>query len=182
MIRVFLLYILLAPVLGLERNCLQQNIIDKSREGHPKYGINCNRDIQIEDRWRGELIYEKLEGDLGIKIKWKLLVQKPDCPAELKFFVNNRELKSISPRKSKSHNSDWIELTAMENFELKVQALYYTDPKCIEATKIIILKDKVTPRPTSTTPALQIVSKKDKTSFTLFNLSYYLHLMKMGQW
>ena len=99
MIQVFLLYILFAPVFGLEGNCLQQKFIDISREGHPKYEINCNRDTQVENRWRGELIYEKLDSDSGIKIKWKLLVQKPDCPAEMKFYVNNRELKSISAKK-----------------------------------------------------------------------------------
>ena len=130
-----------APVWALEESCSQQNFIDKSRERHPKYDINCNKDTQVEDRWRGELIYEKLDGDTGIKIKWELLVQKPDCPSELKFYLNDHELKSISPQKSKTHKSDWIELTAMENFELKVQAHYYTDPKCFEATKAITLKN-----------------------------------------
>ena len=100
-----LLCFFFAPVWALEGECLQQNFIDKSRERHPKYEINCNRDTQVENRWRGELIYEKLDSDAGIKIKWKLLVQKPDCPAEMKFYVNNREFKSISPQR-KTHDSD----------------------------------------------------------------------------
>ena len=164
MIHVFLLYILFAPVLGLEGNCLQQTFIGKSRERHPKNEINCNRDTQVEKRWRGELIYKKLEGDSGIKINWKLLVQKPNCPTELKFFVNDRLLKSISPQQE-NHKSDWIELNEKNNFELKVQAHYYRKPKCFEATKRIILKNNVTPSPT-TTPALRIILKEDKTIFT----------------
>ena len=137
---------------------MRQTFIDKSRESHPKWGVRCS-DTKVESRWRGELIYEKLEGDSGIKIKWKLLVQKPNCLVELKFFVNDRVLKSIFPQR-KTHNSDWIELTAIENFELKVQAHYYTDPKCFEATEAITLKNNVTPTPTST-PALRIVLEED---------------------
>jgi len=140
-----LLCFFFAPVWALEGNCLQQTFIGKSRERHPKNEINCNMDTDVENRWRGELIYEEREGDSGIKIKWKLLVQKPDCPAELKFFVNDRELKSIFPQKSESQKSDWIELNERCNFELKVQAQYYTDPKCFEATETITLNKKTDP-------------------------------------
>ena len=103
--------------------------------------IVCTRDTQVEKRWRGELIYEKLEGDSGIKIKWKLLVQKPSCPAELKFFANDRLSKSIFPQQE-NHKSDWIELIERNHFELKVQAQYYRKPKCFEATKSITLHNK----------------------------------------
>ena len=183
----FLLCVFFAPIWGLEDNCLQQNFIGKSSKSHPKLGVMCS-DTKVEDRWRGELIYEKMEGDSGIKIDWKLLVQKPDCPSELKFYVNDRELKSISPQKSKTHNSDWIELTSMENFELKVQAHYYTDPKCFEATKAITLKNntdlaynignaeaidenekhgEITLDPESGTSTPRIVLEEDKTNFKL---------------
>ena len=151
-LEMFLLCFFFAPVWALEGECLQQNFTGKSSKRHPMSEIVCTRDTQVEKRWRGELIYEKLEGDSGIKIKWKLLVQKPDCPSELKFFVNDRELKSVSPQQE-NHKSDWIELNEKNNFELKVQAHYYRKPKCFEATKRIILKNNVTPSPT-TTPAL----------------------------
>ena len=164
MIQVFLLYILFAPVLGLERNCLKQNFIDKSSESHPKWGVKCS-DTEVENRWREQLIYEKLEGNSGIRIKWKFLIQKPSCALELKFLGDDRESKSIFPQR-KSHNSDWIELTERNNFELKVQAHYFTGPKCFEATKTIILKNNVIPTPTST-PALPIILEEDKNSFTL---------------
>ena len=122
---------------GLEEEvCLKQHFIGKLQEEFPKKGVQCEN-TEVENRWRGELIYEMLEGNSGIKIKWKHVVQKSDCPAELKFFVNERVLKSIFPQKSKSQNSDWIELNERNNFGLKVQAHYYTDPKCFEATQTI---------------------------------------------
>ena len=135
-----ILCIFCGSVWGLQEECLRHTFIGKSRESHPKWGVKCS-DTEVENRWRGQLIYEKLEDNSGIRIKWKFLVQKPSCALELKFFMNNRVAKSIFPQR-KAHNSDWVELTKRNNFELKVQALYYTEPTCFEAIRAITLNNK----------------------------------------
>ena len=139
---IFLLCIFFCPIFGIEGSCQQQKFINKTRKAHPKTGVIC-QNTEVENRWRGELIFEKLRGDTGIKIKWKHLIQRPDCPQELKFFVDSREAKIISPQRYEG--SEWIELVENDNFELKVQTLYSTEPSCFEAKKTITWKNKTIP-------------------------------------
>ena len=154
MIQILLLYILFAPVFGLEGQCLKQNFMDISRES-----CNFNYYTRVENIWRGELVYEELEGGSGIRVNWKLLVQKPHCVAGLKFFVNDRLSKTVHLVKN---NSDWIELAESNDFNLKVQVLYrksfdhkevfIREYNCTEATKTVTVKKDETTRINSGNP------------------------------
>ena len=156
---------------GLEQGCIEKQFINKSRDAYPKPGAYCTSP-EAENRWRGELIYEYLEGLSGIKVNWKHIVQRSDCDTvSLKFFVNNRFVKGVSHYVHK--NIDWVEIRAEKTFELKIQAQYHTEPyheepKCLEASTTITLTQTISPtysdeksnsKPLlSTIPPLQILS------------------------
>ena len=138
MFKIFLLSIFFSTSSGLkeEENCLKQHFIKKSEEEFPKPGVQCS-DSEVENRWRGELIYEQLnESNTGIDLKWKHLVQNPHCPRLMKLFVNNRWVKNIYP-KNIHRNVESVELRERETFELKIQVLYHEEPKCLEASTTI---------------------------------------------
>ena len=112
-----------------------QLAVDTSPDAYPKAGAFCTS-TEPGFRWRGELIYEYLEDSSGIRVKWKHILQRPDCLTVLvNFFVDNAFFKVVSPLRHS--NIDWVEIRAEKTFELKIQALYRIDPKCFEASKTI---------------------------------------------
>ena len=61
MFQIFLLSIFFSASSGLEEEvCLKQHFIEKSEEDFPKNGVQCDN-TEVENRWRGELLYEELE-------------------------------------------------------------------------------------------------------------------------
>ena len=72
----------------------------------------------------------------GIRIRWKHIVQRPDCDTvEVKLYVNNRFTNKLSHYYHK--NIEWVEIKAEKTFELRIQALYQIEPKCIQARRMI---------------------------------------------
>ena len=159
MFQLFLLSLLFSP--SKQQGCIQTQFVNKLRDLYPKPGAYCTSS-EIEDRWRGELIYEYLANSTGIRVKWKNIVQRSDCDSvEVKFFVNN--LFTIKLYHKVHKNIDWVEIKADKTFELKIKALYKTEPKCIQASRKIIMgllapmtTYKIDLDTTTTTPASNV--------------------------
>jgi len=117
------------------------------RDPHPKPVLCSSK--KVEDRWRGELIYEFLEDSSGIRVKWKHILQKPACwGVTVKFFVDNLEIKKFY---SKGHKVDWVEIKSDTTFELKIRAVYMTEPKCFQASWTINMDNARSTNTTTTT-------------------------------
>ena len=132
MFLLFLLSIFFSP--SKQQGCIETQFASasKSLDQYPKPGAYCTS-TEAENKWRGELIYEYLKDSTGIRVRWKHILQRSDCwGVEVKFYVNNRFTNSVS-----SFGHDWVEIKADKTFELKIQALYQTEPKCFEASRII---------------------------------------------
>ena len=132
MFLLFLLSIFFSP--SKQQGCIETQFASasKSLDQYPKPGAYCTS-TEAENKWRGELIYEYLKDSTGIRVRWKHILQRSDCwGVEVKFYVNNRFTNSVS-----SFGHDWVEIKADKTFELKIQALYQTEPKCFEASRTI---------------------------------------------
>ena len=129
-----------------EESCLEQHFIGKSQDSHPKPGVTCEH-TEANDRWRGELRYTILEDFSGIAIEPKYIVQKPECTEKLLFFVNNRLAmywqhsvqKRIKQMGLNTGNTFVLGSNTGKTFELKIQALYPTEPKCLQGSTTIDL-------------------------------------------
>ena len=148
MFQIFLLSIFFSTSSGVgDEVCLKQQFIEKSQEEFPKKGVECEisrESTEVGNRWRGELVYEELEDKTGINIKWKHIVQKPECPRLIRLYVNNLWVKSIFP-KNRHRKVESVELREQENFQLKIEVLYHSEPKCLEASTIIELTKAISP-------------------------------------
>ena len=134
MFQLFLISIFFSPSWGIAGDCTQTHFVDKSHDAYPKPGAYCTSP-EPGDRWRGELIYEYLEDSSGIRVKWRHILQRPDCLTVLvNFFVDNVFFKVVSPFR---HRNDWVEIRAEKTFELKIQAHYRSHPKCFAASRLI---------------------------------------------
>ena len=138
MFRLFLLSIFVS--LSRQQGCITRTFIDNSLDPYPKPGAFCTSP-EAENRWRGELIYEYLEDSNGIRVKWKHILQRPDCNSvNLNLFVDNVFFSAVTHYNHR--NVDWVEIRAEKTFELKIQAIYRMDPKCFEASKTINIDNR----------------------------------------
>ena len=71
----------------------------------------------IDNRWRGELNYTRTE--TYIELRWKKIVQDPDCVKAMEFFVDDVKAKDIWG----SHNEN-VRIDKIGTFSLKIQVFF----------------------------------------------------------
>ena len=162
MFQLFLLSIFVS--LSKQKDCITKTFIDNPRYAYPKPGAFCTSP-EHENRWRGELIYEYLEDSSGIRVKWKHILQRPDCSSvNLHFYVDNVFFSPVTQHNSK--HLDWVEIRVEKTFELKIQAIYRSDPKCFEASRTIKMdtESSSTEQVEIVTPLADVEPKEETTT------------------
>ena len=123
-------------------SCVQKEFTKTPREVQN----SCDSEENVENRWRGELSYNRSE--TYIEVQWKKIVQDPDCVKAMEFFVDDVKAKDIWG----SHKEN-IKIDKNGQFSLKVQVFFLVSGtsgncygsgnrcRCFEATKNFTVQD-----------------------------------------
>ena len=94
-------------------SCVQKEFTKTPREVQN----SCDSEENVENRWRGELSYNRSE--TYIEVQWKKIVQDPDCVKAMEFFVDDVKAKDIWG----SHNEN-VRIDKIGTFSLKIQVFF----------------------------------------------------------
>ena len=94
-------------------SCVQKEFTKTPREVQN----SCDSEENVENRWRGELSYNRSE--TYIEVQWKKIVQDPDCVKAMEFFVDG-----VKDRDIWGKHKENIKIDKNGQFSLKVQVFF----------------------------------------------------------